>query len=77
MAGLLKSPQQHYRQQRAHVQAVAGGIEAAVQRAAATGQPAWNLLGMGDLVNQAAPGEIGEKVHEKRDCVNQGPRIRQ
>src|SRR6267142_2446485 len=63
MPGFLKTAKRQGGQQRADVQAVAGRIEAAVERPLPTGQPAAELFGMGGLVDEAAPGEVGEEVH--------------
>ena len=66
VAGLLKAAEQHHRQQRADVQAVAGGVEAGVERPRLAGEPGAELLGVRGLVDEAAEGEVGEEVHGSR-----------
>ena len=65
MPRLLKPPQEHERQQTAHVQAVAGGIEPAVHRPLPRAEPFGKELGSRRLIDEAPPGEVGEDGHRK------------
>ena len=66
MAGFLKTPQHHQRQQATDVQTVGGGVKACVDGTRLLVQPLGEDIVGGRLVNQPPPLELGKNVgHEK------------
>jgi hypothetical protein len=63
MAGELKAPQRELAHEMADVEAVAGGVKAAIERDRSAGQTPAEAVEVGAVRDQIAPLEVFEKVH--------------